>query len=519
MSLQAPRGGPAGPRSATSSTLASAGRWTGFGRSLDALSRRPLQARRAAAVDRPPSQLPSGLATGAPGAEPSGSGLPLGFASPVAIASGAPPATLSDPYADSADLPRTYNKTTLAAYWNARPAAVASRVAVVGAVLARAAARSPSVGAPAALREAFVTLGPAFVKAGQVLATRADLVGEDMAEGLKSLQQGAPPFSASEAKACLEAAGLSASDLCIDLEAGPVAAASLGQVYKGRLSVDRAGEWASPGGGRPGFAGDPNRKKRGVWGASADASTLARARTTENEGEDPGSLGSSPSSSYRDDPEDPRCSTVEVAVKLQRPGAARAVSLDVHILRASLNAVSTVARMSRDLGDIADFVGERCVICPSVHLSIHPSIYPSIQPTIPNNHPTIHPHPQGRPSLKSSTTLLKPTMLTPSPRPTLMSLASASRVSSADSPAVECTLRSGCQGGTRPTSRKRPRTLMPGVTSNPVTLPSSDWRCWSLLESDALSHSCSKRAYATVIPTRETLCSTARAASPFSTSA
>src|SRR5260221_10708703 len=48
-------------------------------------------------------------------------------------------------------------------------------------------------------------LGPSFIKMGQALATRADLVGEEIAADLAQLQDRLPPVSAAEARAVLEA--------------------------------------------------------------------------------------------------------------------------------------------------------------------------------------------------------------------------------------------------------------------------------------------------------------------------
>src|SRR6185312_3181945 len=53
------------------------------------------------------------------------------------------------------------------------------------------------------LSRALTRLGPAYLKLGQFLATRPDVVGLDMARDLESLQDRLPPFSQSEAEAAV----------------------------------------------------------------------------------------------------------------------------------------------------------------------------------------------------------------------------------------------------------------------------------------------------------------------------
>ena len=56
---------------------------------------------------------------------------------------------------------------------------------------------------------ALTALGPAYIKFGQILSTRPDIVGEDLAEQLKYLQDKLPPFSMEEARAMVAAELLS----------------------------------------------------------------------------------------------------------------------------------------------------------------------------------------------------------------------------------------------------------------------------------------------------------------------
>ncbi|MGR3488846.1 2-polyprenylphenol 6-hydroxylase [Pseudooceanicola nanhaiensis] len=83
---------------------------------------------------------------------------------------------------------------------------------------------------------ALTALGPAYIKFGQVLSTRPDLVGDELALQLRVLQDKLPPFPLAEARRAVE------SELGLPLPAlfsefsEPVAAASIAQVHKARLA-------------------------------------------------------------------------------------------------------------------------------------------------------------------------------------------------------------------------------------------------------------------------------------------
>ena len=91
------------------------------------------------------------------------------------------------------------------------------------------------------LCELLTKLGPAFVKAGQALSTRPDLVSPVVLEELSALQDHLPPFSNTMAMACIaEDLGAPVGQLFTQLSQEPISAASLGQVYKGQLPDGRA---------------------------------------------------------------------------------------------------------------------------------------------------------------------------------------------------------------------------------------------------------------------------------------
>jgi len=82
------------------------------------------------------------------------------------------------------------------------------------------------------LRLALVELGPIFVKFGQALSTRRDLLPVDIADELAKLQDRVPPFPGSEARASLERSyGAPLGTLFTHFEETPLAAASIAQVH------------------------------------------------------------------------------------------------------------------------------------------------------------------------------------------------------------------------------------------------------------------------------------------------
>jgi predicted unusual protein kinase regulating ubiquinone biosynthesis (AarF/ABC1/UbiB family) len=90
------------------------------------------------------------------------------------------------------------------------------------------------------LRQLLTRLGPTFIKVGQALSTRPDLVRKDFLEELVKLQDQLPAFDNHIAYQIIETElNQNINEIFSDLSPIPVAAASLGQVYRGRL---RSGE-------------------------------------------------------------------------------------------------------------------------------------------------------------------------------------------------------------------------------------------------------------------------------------
>lgn len=84
------------------------------------------------------------------------------------------------------------------------------------------------------LTRAITALGPAYIKFGQILSTRPDVVGVELADQLRMLQDRLPPFSAEAAKRTIEAEIGKPVDLVFDEFSAPVAAASIAQVHRAR---------------------------------------------------------------------------------------------------------------------------------------------------------------------------------------------------------------------------------------------------------------------------------------------
>ncbi|AFY59807.1 AarF/ABC1/UbiB kinase family protein [Synechococcus sp. PCC 6312] len=134
------------------------------------------------------------------------------------------------------------------------------------------------------LRETLTKLGPAYIKVGQALSTRPDLVPAIYLEELTKLQDQLPAFSNDIAFQFIEEElGARPEELYAELSPNPIAAASLGQVYRGRL---KTGE--------------------------------------------------------------------EVAVKVQRPGLAEQITLDIYIVRGLAEFIQKTRKLRSDLVAILD---------------------------------------------------------------------------------------------------------------------------------------------------------------------
>ncbi|MEN9214123.1 MAG: AarF/ABC1/UbiB kinase family protein [Gloeomargarita sp. DG_1_6_bins_138] len=142
---------------------------------------------------------------------------------------------------------RRYDPEAIAAFYRWRPGRVLGRLLQVGwAILTFVAAlgwdhltgreEQNRPRRAAHLRELITALGPTFIKVGQALSTRPDLVRRDYLEELTLLQDQLPAFANAVAYRLIEQElGQPVPELYRELSPQPVAAASLGQVYRGRL--------------------------------------------------------------------------------------------------------------------------------------------------------------------------------------------------------------------------------------------------------------------------------------------
>jgi len=144
------------------------------------------------------------------------------------------------------------------------------------------------------LRNLLVSLGPTYVKLGQVLSSRADLLPAEYIEELRVLQDKVPPFDDELARRIITRELGEATAKRLSLGSTPIASASLGQVYKGT--------WLN----------------------------------------DEGKLE-------------------EVAVKVQRPGALVAISLDVGIIRLFAEPWRRLKNLNSDLEGLVDEWGRRFI--------------------------------------------------------------------------------------------------------------------------------------------------------------
>lgn len=158
-------------------------------------------------------------------------------------------------------LPLVYDQALIEAYWRAHKSVVSARwqqfiaitlpffSALLAALTAGGVAELSRRAAPLArqARVAMEKLGPTFVKIGQMLSVRPDLLPQEALRELAALQAGVKGFDTHVAMQVLQdelmhGSGEQLGNVFMEISESPVAAASLAQVYKARL---RSGEWVA----------------------------------------------------------------------------------------------------------------------------------------------------------------------------------------------------------------------------------------------------------------------------------
>lgn len=156
----------------------------------------------------------------------------------------------------SKPLPETYDPRAIADYFSCRPHVVALRLLEVflsftlAAIRLRLSGDGTSISSNSdddvdgnisqyhfgiVLKETMLNLGPTFIKVGQSLSTRPDIIGPEVSKALSELHEQIPPFPRTVAMNIIEEElGSPVDSFFSYISHEPVAAASFGQVYRGR---------------------------------------------------------------------------------------------------------------------------------------------------------------------------------------------------------------------------------------------------------------------------------------------
>lgn len=178
----------------------------------------------------------------------------------------------------------------------------------------------------ARLRLALTELGPIWVKAGQVLSTRRDLIPEDVADELAQLRDQVPPFPGSEARAIVEASlGKPVGELYAGFDETPLASASIAQVHAARLLPSLPPSPSGRGGG-----GEGSRSRGAAFDGLEPSPGAARHHGASGQGwqlhpEGEGKF---------EQPSAARSMGREVVVKVLRPNVVKNVRRNLELLDA-----------------------------------------------------------------------------------------------------------------------------------------------------------------------------------------
>lgn len=144
-------------------------------------------------------------------------------------------------------LPLTYEPDAISEFWSIRPVSVVSRMLQLAGISADFLIRlawdaasgqleANEVRRAIQIRDIVTSLGPAYIKLGQALSIRPDLLSPTAMNELQKLCDKVPSFDTDVAMAVIDAElGQPWQAFFSELSPAPIAAASLGQVYRGKL--------------------------------------------------------------------------------------------------------------------------------------------------------------------------------------------------------------------------------------------------------------------------------------------
>ncbi|KAG1670981.1 hypothetical protein FOA52_014370 [Chlamydomonas sp. UWO 241] len=156
---------------------------------------------------------------------------------------------MGDMAGDTDSLPQSYEPNAIAAYWGRRPVSIIMRIlqllGIGSGFLSKLAwdastgrLKETEVARAIDLRNIVTSLGPAYIKLGQALSIRPDLLSPAAMNEMQKLCDKVPSFDSKIAMQVLQdELGMPWHEAYAELTPEPIAAASLGQVYKGRLNT------------------------------------------------------------------------------------------------------------------------------------------------------------------------------------------------------------------------------------------------------------------------------------------
>eukprot|EP00882_Tetradesmus_deserticola_P033163 GHRQ01037854.1.p1 GENE.GHRQ01037854.1~~GHRQ01037854.1.p1 ORF type:complete len:533 (+),score=230.62 GHRQ01037854.1:515-2113(+) len=146
-------------------------------------------------------------------------------------------------------LPLAYDPEAINRYWDTRPTAVITRITQLMGIagnfisglaldVAQGKLKDNEVKRAIQLRDIVTSLGPAYIKLGQALSIRPDILSPAAMNELQKLCDKVPSFDSAVAMQVInDELGAPWYEIYADLTPEPIAAASLGQVYRGRLKT------------------------------------------------------------------------------------------------------------------------------------------------------------------------------------------------------------------------------------------------------------------------------------------